>query len=281
VIKAAISGFIACIVFVGCMGRTVSGYADSDQRESGRPDSTRATEYSLYALEYGKSGYQSRFVFAGDKSGGEIDFSWLFFVIEYGENVVLIDTGTSDPVAVKEFRIDHIPPVQLLDRIGILPSEVTHVIATHCHVDHMGDVDRYPNAQIFVQRDELTGFLAHPFSKKIADFLRDNPHVTVFDNDYTLFDFITIRKAGGHTRGSSVVYIGAGDTGIVLAGDEFYSMRNIEERILSGTAYDPVANRRFLALLLQSHRRVYLSHDPKIAGADTSGVILLHRGDTP
>lgn len=43
---------------------------------------------------------------------------------------------------------------EVLGKYGVSPQDVDHVLLTHLHFDHACNVDRYPNAQFVVSRQE-------------------------------------------------------------------------------------------------------------------------------
>ena len=66
--------------------------------------------------------------------------SWL---VRDGRNVIVIDTGCGNGKAREfpAFRRFHMLDLPYLDRLaaaGVAPEQVTHVINTHLHVDHVG-----------------------------------------------------------------------------------------------------------------------------------------------
>src|ERR1700689_5121457 len=44
----------------------------------------------------------------------------------------------------------------VLGECGLTPDEITHVILTHGHFDHMGGTDLFPKATFFIQERELS-----------------------------------------------------------------------------------------------------------------------------
>ena len=42
-----------------------------------------------------------------------------------------------------------------LAKAGVKPEEIDIVVLTHLHWDHVGDVDKFPNAEFIVSQEEL------------------------------------------------------------------------------------------------------------------------------
>lgn len=91
------------------------------------------------------------------------------FAFRHPRGVVLFDTGhnhrgLADPRGwygksmdgFLEIRIteDDCMPRQLR-KVGINPSEVTHVILSHLHIDHAGEMTSFPDARFVVRASEL------------------------------------------------------------------------------------------------------------------------------
>jgi glyoxylase-like metal-dependent hydrolase (beta-lactamase superfamily II) len=260
--------FIVVVQLFGC-----SEKAASPMSVDGTPGEKTEPRFELYALRYGISTYPARAVFRGDTTGSSIPFHWYFYALVRGTDIALVDCGFDDPAIAKRFGVTLTEPTELLASIGVGPDDVTFVIVTHTHYDHIGTLDRYENAMVIIQKDELASFLAHPSAMKAARVLADRSRVIAFDREYELFGFVTVRKTGGHTIGSSVVSIATDGEPILLAGDEFYTRANIERGIPSGTTYDPAANERFLHELEASKARIYFFHDPGLIPDENENVL--------
>ena len=72
----------------------------------------------------------------------------------------MVDTGVSDSVGIKRNRKPILKPEILLDRIGIRPDQVDHLILTHLHFDHASNLKLFPNATIYLQESELSFWLS-------------------------------------------------------------------------------------------------------------------------
>ena len=90
------------------------------------------------------------------------------FLIEMGERLILIDTGMGQSDAPRSMLMDK------LRKGGFPPEQITHVLLTHLHGDHVGGLAwegkaAFPNAQIFVSKDERSYWLS-------PETLRKNPN---------------------------------------------------------------------------------------------------------
>ena len=48
-----------------------------------------------------------------------------------------------------------ISPVRMLAELGVQPDDVTDIVISHAHFDHMGSIGKFPKAQIYIQKSEL------------------------------------------------------------------------------------------------------------------------------
>jgi glyoxylase-like metal-dependent hydrolase (beta-lactamase superfamily II) len=49
---------------------------------------------------------------------------------------------------------DYLRPDQAVETAGVKPDEVTDIVISHAHWDHMGGIDLFPKANIWIQKDE-------------------------------------------------------------------------------------------------------------------------------
>ena len=111
--------------------------------------------------------------------------------------VALIDTGY-------EKTIDELKTA--LNARALTPEQITHVIITHSHQDHIGGVKALPNAQILVNEKEL-GFWQEKSSTKGLNIKTFAPNTELINGSG-----IYAIAAYGHTPGHSVIAFGASGT---------------------------------------------------------------------
>ncbi len=140
-------------------------------------------------------------------------------------------------------------PEVVLGKIGFRPEEVDTIILTHMHADHAGNVVAFPNARVYVQREEYEGWKsvrsgesiknAGPGSWALSSINWDNfdefdramaaGRVTLLEGDREVAPGITCRLASqSHTFGSQWVEIQTSSGPHIVAGDCVYWYANLE-----------------------------------------------------
>jgi glyoxylase-like metal-dependent hydrolase (beta-lactamase superfamily II) len=79
-------------------------------------------------------------------------------VIKCGKEVILADSGWNAEDYHKMTGTAHWSPLsKQMGQIGIKAEEVTKIVIGHGHWDHAGSLDEFPNAILYVQKEELRG----------------------------------------------------------------------------------------------------------------------------
>ncbi|MCX7836107.1 MAG: MBL fold metallo-hydrolase [bacterium] len=158
--------------------------------------------------------------------------------IEHPSFRVLVDTGIGNKGEVSEGRsyIFQKPRLLLdnLSKLGVHPTNITHVINTHLHFDHCGGnttyneekeaIPTFPNATYFISRGEYECALYPPPGERksipLINILplQENNQLELWDHDGELLPGIEVRTTGGHTRNHCIVLIkSSSETGCFLA----------------------------------------------------------------
>lgn len=223
----------------------------------------RDIKLEVYALKYGDSLYHSRNIYYEDPFNEPIPFAWMFYVIKYKDKIILIDTGFEEEKYIKSFNIDYRNPLDILKRLNIEPEKVTDVIITHSHFDHIGNVDKFTKAKIYIQEEELEHFKKNLKNQEILSFFKSNKIIS-FKNDYKLYNFFEIKKIGGHTIGSLVVSFDYNNKKYIITGDECYLIDNCKGNPI-GIFYNIKKNKDFIEWINSVENKVILPlHDNKI-----------------
>jgi glyoxylase-like metal-dependent hydrolase (beta-lactamase superfamily II) len=113
-------------------------------------------------VETAKSKFPAEQFYGGYHRNGEMIEMSLGMVFVAGEGrVVLIDTGvdSEDPVNQEFLKSrgyhEYHSVSYAMNKMGIKPEEVTDIIITHGHWDHIGAVPCFPRAQFYIQKEEF------------------------------------------------------------------------------------------------------------------------------
>ena len=147
---------------------------------------------------------------------------------------------------------DFIGPVKALNNIGISPEEITDLIITHAHHDHIECAKYFKNAVIYIQKDEYEAG---------KGYLSENLDIRTFDEEMLICDGIKSVKIGGHSKGSSIVEITDSDNKYIIAGDECYVRECLTKQIPTGASYNPEKSRDFVKKYGNGEYTVFLCHD--------------------
>jgi len=174
--------------------------------------------------------------------------SWL---VRDGRNVIVIDTGCGNGKlrefpAFRRFHMLDLPYLQRLVEAGVRPADVTHVINTHLHVDHvgwntmrLGDgwAPTFPNARYIFGADELTHWLDRATASRapetvpvIEDSVRPVVDAGVVDTVKAgdeILPGLLFEAIPGHTLGQLGVRLRSQGESALFSGDVFHQPMQI------------------------------------------------------
>jgi len=167
-----------------------------------------------------------------DAEGG-LPVSYGCFLWDDGTRLVMIDAGFGlNAPEMPGGEAGHMP--EGLNRIGVSPSDVTDVVHTHLHPDHiLGDLDRdqspfFPNAAVHThvreeaywrsgvnERSGIVMSVVEPLDA--AGLLR------VVDRSGPVLPGIAMVETFGHTPGHTSILISSGEQAVMITGDVSHS----------------------------------------------------------
>jgi glyoxylase-like metal-dependent hydrolase (beta-lactamase superfamily II) len=239
--------------------------------------------WEVYALRYATVARQRRdnFVSAppGDPHDGAMPMDYYVWLLRDGNRCVLVDTGFN-AAAARERRREFLRcPIDALQSLGVVPSQVHDVILTHLHYDHAGNVDRLPQARFHLQEAEMqyaTGrymclhALRHSYSVADLKHLLDGlwqDRVAYHRGDTPWAPGIELLHVGGHTPGLQAVRVHTARGWLVLASDAAHFYANAQQGAPFPIVHDVGAmlegHRRLLAIAGDESRFIP-GHDPLV-----------------
>src|ERR1017187_5627522 len=140
------------------------------------PHSVRAQaapvpSYSIDAIRYATvQNFPLSGLIPGSPADQKTDIAMVVWLIRGGGHTILFDSGFHRQKWIDQFHVsDFLSPDEAVKGAGVDPSTVTDLIISHAHWDHMGGIDLFPNATIWIQKAEdeyYTGAAWQPGGEK-------------------------------------------------------------------------------------------------------------------
>jgi glyoxylase-like metal-dependent hydrolase (beta-lactamase superfamily II) len=248
---------------------------------SGHP--ARGQDYEILAARYAViAGFPLRSLIPDAQSGEALDIAMAIWVIRSDSRVIVFDSGFFREEWLGRFNIQQYErPDRVLARIGVNPEDVTDIIVSHAHWDHMGGIALFPRATIWIQKQEFTYYTGEAWQEggrsggidraDILHLVERNTAgaVRLVDGDSVqILPGITVFTGARHTYASQYVLV-EGPQRVVLASDNAYLYRNITENRPSATFSPEDISRnleavRRMILLAGDASRVVPGHDAAV-----------------
>lgn len=164
-----------------------------------------------------------------------------------------------------------------LNKLGLKPSDIRHVIISHMHMDHIGNIDLFKDtADFYVSRAEAAyAFLKVHASNEASEHgfyfkpdvltnVKRLHYLDERDEEEELFEGIRPVILPGHTPGVLGLILQLKDRNLLLTSDALNAKENYEG-VLPGVVYDSIgfyhSLDRIKRLEKKYHAEIWFSHD--------------------
>jgi glyoxylase-like metal-dependent hydrolase (beta-lactamase superfamily II) len=162
--------------------------------------------------------------------------------IQTSDISLLIDTGDSDTFIGTEYEQHEIPApptlIEQLAKIGIKPNEITHVVFTHHHFDHISSatvlrdgefVPAFPKAIYYLGQADWQSVTVQQSVKDPSSLinhtlgvLEQYKKLTFIENDLKINAQIQVIATPGESPGHQMIRLQAGEHVIYFVGDLYH-----------------------------------------------------------
>jgi glyoxylase-like metal-dependent hydrolase (beta-lactamase superfamily II) len=237
-------------------------------------------EYTIEAIRYADSpGDSVADLVVGAPKDEKIDTVYVLWLIRGGGRNILFDSGFHRQRWFKDWTIkNYLRPDAAVRLAGVKPDEVTDVVISHAHWDHMGGIDLFPKAAVWIQKDEFRYYTGEAWQPggdhdgidpdDVQQLIRLNTEGRlrwVDGDNVEIFPGIRAYTGARHTFASQYLRID-GTPPFVLASDSVYLYRNLAEHKASATFSEAdypanIKNQGRMIQLAGSADRVVPGHD--------------------
>lgn len=237
-------------------------------------------EYSIEAIRYATSpGVPVSALVVNGPKDQKVDIAMVVWLIRGGGHTILFDSGFHRDTFLKYFPMqEFLRPDEAVATAGVKPEEVTDIVISHAHWDHMGGIDLFPKAMVWIQHDEYRYYTGDAWQKDgnhggidPADVealvkLNTEHRVRFVDGDNVeILPGIRAYTGSRHTYDSQYLCV-SGHPNWVLSSDNVYLYLNLKAHLASATFSDAdhaanIAQQLRMAELAGSPDRIVPGHD--------------------
>jgi len=237
-------------------------------------------EYSIQAIRYAElPDFPVSELVVGAPQGEKIEIAMVVWLIRGDGHNILFDSGFHRESWLKSFPMkDYMRPDEAVKLAGVKPEEVTDVVISHAHWDHMDGIDLFPKATVWIQKEEFHYYTGEawqaggnhggidPEDAQALVKINTEGRLRLVDGDnQEILPGIRAFTGARHTYASQYLRVD-GKLPYVLASDNCYLYRNLEKRMASATFSEAdheanVKNQARMIELAGAAERVVPGHD--------------------
>ena len=243
--------------------------------------------YEIYALKYfGLRSVPVSELALGAPQKDTMNMFFMYWLIRgnNGRNI-LVDAGFLNDLDIfRELNTTfYIRPDSVLQEMNIKADEITDIIFTHPHWDHVDGISLFPKAHVWIQKEDYNYFVGeawqkegrhHGFYKRDVDSLVSlniaGKLTLVEGDDREIIPGIKVYTGSRHTFNSQYVLVQTGGDKVILASDNIWIYYNLDHLTSSpypnGTFDTAAYVRSMQRMKTQASNIKYIipGHDPAV-----------------
>jgi len=241
----------------------------------------RQPSYRVYAIRYATvPAFPVRYLVTGADTTRTLDIAMTCWLLDGGPGRhVLVDAGFYRPKFLNDWKpAGFVKPSDAVARAGVPADSITDIIISHVHWDHLDGADLFPNARIWIQREEYAhhvGADGLPLAQAIDTLdaamlyqLNAAGRVKLVPGDgQEILPGITVYTGGKHTFASQYAGVRTAKGIVVVASDNLYLYENLERHRPIAQTLDSTSNlaaQERMKKLAASPRLILPGHDPAV-----------------
>jgi glyoxylase-like metal-dependent hydrolase (beta-lactamase superfamily II) len=263
---------VSLLIFLAAPGISEGSLQASPKKPSPKP------VYEVYAIAYGVlPDFPVAALVAGADKSRKMDIQMMVWLLRSRSRNILVDSGFYRQKFLDHWKPkDYVKPSDAIARVGLKPGNITDIIITHVHWDHADGVDLFPNARVWIQKEEFNHYANPEFTKTAMDpedlavlqgLLAANRLVLVDGDAQEIIPGVTVYTGGKHTYASQYVGVRTRHGTVVVASDNLYLYENLEKGLPIAQTLDAQSNLRAQERMKQiasSPAWIIPGHDPAV-----------------
>ncbi|MES2848019.1 MAG: MBL fold metallo-hydrolase [Bacteroidota bacterium] len=235
--------------------------------------------YEIYAIEYEKNEWRPTVpeIAIGATAKDTLQGNGAIWLLKGNGKNILVDAGFIHEKPHKNY----IRPDSTLQKINLLPEDITDIILTHPHWDHIGGISLFPKAMIWMQQDDYNYFVgtawqkngsSDGFDKKdVLKIIQKNlsGQLTLVKGDsIEIIPGIRVFIGSKHTYESQYLLVNGISGKTIIASDNIWFYANLEYLLPIPTyTFDPAAyvqQMKRMKTLVDNIELIIPGHDARV-----------------
>jgi glyoxylase-like metal-dependent hydrolase (beta-lactamase superfamily II) len=240
-----------------------------------------AAPWRVHAIRYATiKDFPVSALVTGADTSRKLDIAMMCWLMQGpGGRRVLLDAGFYRSKFVDSWKpAEFVKPSEAVQRFGVSPDSITDIVISHVHWDHLDGADLFPNARVWIQREEYeyyvsaNGLPAHAAidtvdAEMLARLMKAGRVKLVEGDAKEILPGITAYTGGKHTYASQYLGVRMAKGTAVLASDNMYLYENLEKHAPIAQTLDYTSNlaaQDRMRRLATSPRLIVPGHDPAV-----------------
>lgn len=239
--------------------------------------------YEIFAIKFGERTHKVAYseVAIGSKSKDSTAVYFMFWLLK-GNNSknILIDAGFNDDMEINPRMIKYSKPDSMLKPLQLKPADITDIIITHPHWDHIGGIDLFPNAHVWMQQKDYEYFIGTAWQKggnnigynekDVLKIVQRNiaKKLTLIQGDNKeIIPGIKVFTGSKHTFESQFVLVQTNKRSVIIASDNAWYYYNIVHELSIPITFNSKAyinNLRRMKKMINQVDYILPGHDPLV-----------------
>jgi glyoxylase-like metal-dependent hydrolase (beta-lactamase superfamily II) len=245
--------------------------------------SAQQDTYEAFAIRFGAlPQFRVAGLIAGADASRRLDIPVMVWLLKGSSGKrVLIDSGFYRQKFIDQWKPQAFrSPADAVAAAGVEPEEITDIIISHAHWDHVDGADLFPKATVWIQRDEYTYYTGEAWHARnthggidpddMLALLKINTEGRlrfVNGDDQEILPGIRCYTGGKHTWQSQYVGVRTAGGTAVFTSDNVYLYENLEKRVPIAQTLDAASNLKAqdrIKTIASSPSLIVPGHDPAV-----------------
>lgn len=240
------------------------------------------THYEVFVVKFAelKNKILITDIAIGSKDNDSVNVCYMIWLLKSNSGkYILVDAGFADTSGLGS-NMYFTRPDSVLNRLGLSTSDISDIVLTHPHWDHIGGIDLFPDARVWMQREDYNYFVGQAWQEagnkmgftkpdvaKIVSRNLDDRLILVHGDSLEILPGITVYTGSKHTHETQYVSVRTTSDPVIIASDNSWFSYNLKQELPIPVTHDTqayVQNLKRMKTMTKNIDLILPGHDPSV-----------------